>query len=165
MSENQTKVNSIEELISKAKEFTTSHREVKIGNSAVNSGEYTLTKNGLVPKTKGFVEIELRGESDASIELVLEEAEFQEKPERNQEFYNKVIQELNKEGIYHSHRKPEEPETPKKDENKNSNDKPKKHEPSETNIHCQNIQQVKNSIKEYYQKNQTEINKNPDFSQ
>jgi hypothetical protein len=41
MTENKIKVNTIEELISKAEEFAASHGETKIGNSAINSGEYT----------------------------------------------------------------------------------------------------------------------------
>jgi len=90
--------------------------------------------------------------------LVLEKAEFQEKPNINKELQNKVIQELNKKGIYQS--KP-----PRRDENKNTDDKPKKPGYSEINIHCQNIQQIKERVKEYYQKNKTEIAKNPDFNQ
>ncbi|CAG8490010.1 13553_t:CDS:2 [Gigaspora margarita] len=178
MTENQIKVNSIEELVNKAKEFAASHggtATTKIGHSAVNSGNYVYRDGKTVQDTKGSVEIELEGENNSSVKFFLEDKEEKsvEGPSNisvppghvkgicNHELYQKVIQELGKVDISHRQFNP-------RNKNQNDNYQPnqlKKQSYSVISVPCSSLQEVKDKIKEYYQKNQVEINQNPDFNQ
>src|SRR5207237_10266437 len=101
--------NSLEELITKAKEFATSQGgtdKTRIIHSYANSGEYAITKNGPVRKTKGGVGIELKGKKGETAEIFLEQDEIakeKDDDERNPTLFpipvTKILEELRKIGI------------------------------------------------------------------
>src|SRR5438874_13503234 len=122
------KVNSLEELITKAKEFATSQGgtdKTRIIHSYANSGEYAITKNGPVRKTKGGVGIELKGKKGKTAEFFLEQDEIAKEKDKegNPTLFpipvTKILKELRKIGIDYE---------PNKKNRTNQSDQPEKHD-------------------------------------
>jgi hypothetical protein len=167
MSENQIKVSNLEELLAKAREYVASQggaEKVRIGKSSTSTGYWTHTKNGLVQSSKGGIAVELRGKNDSSIEFLLED-EGEEIPswgsgtgKLSPKLLRRTLAELNK---IVSDTRPEPPQN--KTPDRENNFQP--HSFSAQAIPCSSMEEVKKQVKDYYQKNQEQINKNPDFSQ
>ena len=104
MSENKIIVSSIEELIRKAEEFAVSQGgtgEIKIGSSVVNLGNYVYREGKTVKDSEGFIKINLEGQNNSSIKLVLKDnkTKISPKPSINHKIYQNCIQELTKQRI------------------------------------------------------------------
>lgn len=163
MSENQVqiKVNNLEELLAKAREYVDSQGgadKVRVGNISSNSGYYTYTKNGLVQTSKGTIELELKGQNGSSVEFFLEIEREKEELRKISKIPKKFFKELNK-IIPDAWVEPSKNKIPDKENN---------FQPHSLNVRaipCSSMEEVKKGIKEFYQKYQVEINKNPDFDQ
>jgi len=163
VSENQVqiKVNNLEELLAKAREYVDSQGgadKVRVGNISSNSGYYTHTKNGMVQTSKGTIKLELKGQNGSSVEFFLEVEREKGEVRKISKIPKKFFKELNK-IIPNAWVEPSKNNTPNKKNN---------FQPHSLNVHaipCSSMEEVKKGIKEFYQKYQAEINKNPDFDQ
>ncbi|MCE8163917.1 MAG: hypothetical protein I3274_06960, partial [Candidatus Moeniiplasma glomeromycotorum] len=171
MTENQIKVNNIDELINKAKEYAVSQggaEKVSIGKTCVMSDTYTYTKGKAVPTKKGGIKLELKGENGSSAEFFWETNDKNESEKENKDFFSKEQFKIRSELI----RKvlaelkkiiPDKRSTPpQKSPNEKDNFQP--HSWSAVCIPCSSLQEVKEQINKYYQENKEAITQNPDFS-
>jgi len=101
MSENQVqiKVNNLEELLAKVREYVDSQGgadKARVGNISSNSGCYTYTKNGMVQTSKGTIELELKGQNGSSVEFFLEVEREKGEEIKVSKIPKKFFEELNK---------------------------------------------------------------------
>jgi len=112
----------------------------------------------LVQTSKGTIELELKGQNGSSVEFFLEIEREKGEVRKISKIPKKFFEELNK-IIPDAWVEPSKNKIPDKENN---------FQPHSLNVRaipCSSMEEVKKGIKEFYQKYQVEINKNPDFDQ